>query len=140
MDPPVRAKRILYESDIGHNGRRMAVVSYGRRVTELAAAQPDAVAFVCEGQELTRGELERDANRRAREFARRGVRAGDLVTVILPNGFAWLSNCLAAWKLGAVPNPLSSRLPARERNAILAQANPSLVVGLDASEAGGRAS
>ena len=118
----------------------MALVSYGRRVTDLAAAQPDAVAFVCEGQELTRGELERDANRRAREFARRGVRAGDLVTVILPNGFAWLKNCLAAWKLGAVPNPLSSRLPARERNAILAQANPSLVVGLDASEAGGRAS
>ena len=53
-----------------HNGPAMALVSYGRRVTELAAAQPDAVAFVCEGQELTRGALERDANRLAREFAR----------------------------------------------------------------------
>src|SRR5215475_6061354 len=115
----------------------MSLVSYGRRVTELAAAQPDAVAFVCEEEMITRGALERDANRRAREFARRGVKAGDLVTLLLPNGFEWLKSCLAAWKLGAVPNPLSARLPARERDAILAQANPSLVVGLAASEAAG---
>jgi bile acid-coenzyme A ligase len=118
----------------------MALVSYGRRVTDLAAAQPDAVAFVCDGKELTRGELERDANRRAREFARRGVGPGDLVTLILPNGFAWLSSCLAVWKLGAVPNPLSARLPARERNAIIERANPRLVVGLDAGEVADRAS
>jgi len=117
----------------------MASVSYGRRVTDLAAAQPDAVAFVCDGEVLTRGALESDANRRAREFARRGVRSGDLVTLLLPNGFEWLKSCLAAWKLGAVPNPLSSRLPERERDAILARANPSLIVGLDASEATGRA-
>src|SRR5262245_30238287 len=119
---------------------RMALVSYGRRVTDLAAAQPDAVAFVCGDEVVTRGELERDANRRAREFARRGVSPGDLVTLVLPNGFEWLKSCLAAWKLGAVPNPLSARLPARERDAILAQANPSLVVGLAASEVAGRAS
>src|SRR5262245_4606062 len=118
----------------------MAFVSYGRRVTDLAAAQPDAVAFVCEERVLTRGELERDANRLAREFARRGVGAGDLVTLTLPNGFEWLKSCLAAWKLGAVPNPLSSRLPARERNAIIERADPRLVVGLAAGEVGARAS
>ena len=118
----------------------MALVSYGRRVTELASAQADAVAYVCEERVLTRGELEGDANRRAREFARRGVRAGDLVTLLLPNGFEWLKSCLATWKLGAVPNPLSERLPARERNAIIERANPSLVVGLDAREARGRPS
>ncbi len=117
----------------------MTLVSYGRRVTDLAAAQPDTVAFVCEEKVLTRGALERDANRRAREFARRGVRSGDLVTLTLPNGFEWLKSCLAAWKLGAVPNPLSARLPARERNAIIERANPSLIVGLAASEAAGRA-
>ena len=89
----------------------MTAISYGRRVTELAPAQPDAVAFVCEDEVLTRGALERDANRRAREFARRGVKPGDLVTLMLPNGLEWLKSCLAAWKLGAVPNPLSARLP-----------------------------
>jgi bile acid-coenzyme A ligase len=117
----------------------VAHVSYGQRVTDLAAAQPDAVAVVCEGQALTRGELERDANRRARAFSQHGVKAGDLVTLLLPNGFEWLKSCLAAWKLGAVPNPLSVRLPVRERHAIIERANPSLVVGLEASEAADRA-
>src|SRR5262249_3689668 len=82
----------------------------------------------------------RDANRRARDFARRGVKAGDLVSLVLPNGLEWLESCLAIWKLGAVPNPLSSRLPRREREAILARANPALLVGVDAADGGGRAS
>ncbi len=118
--------------------RAMSAISYGRRVTELAAEQPDAPAFVFEDQVLTRGELERDANRRAREFERRGVGPGALVTLNLPNGLDWLKSCLATWKLGAVPNPLSSRLPARERDAIIDRADPALIVGLDADEARGR--
>lgn len=116
----------------------MTTVSYGRRVTDLAAEQPDAPAFLFEGEVLTRGELEADANRRAREFAHRGVGEGDLVTLVLPNGLDWLRSCLATWKLGAVPNPLSSRLPARERDAIIECANPSLIIGLDPDETGGR--
>lgn len=116
----------------------MAAISYGRRVTELAAAEPDAPAFICEDEVLTRGELECDANQRARDFARRGVGKGDLVTLVLPNGLEWLRSCLATWKLGAVPNPLSSRLPPRERDAIIERANPALIVGLDGDEAGGR--
>ena len=118
----------------------MAPVSYGRRVSQLAAAQPDAVAFVCGDAVLTRGALERDANRRAREFARRGVAAGDLVSLLLPNGFEWLASCLAAWNLGAVPNPLSARLPPRERDAVIERAAPSLVVGVEPEAAGGRPS
>ncbi len=118
----------------------MTAVPYGRRVTDLAAEAPDAPAFVFEERVLTLGALEHSANRRAREFARRGVSAGAVVTLVLPNGFEWLENCLAIWKLGAVPNPLSSRLPQRERDAILERANPALIVGLDAAEAGGRPS
>jgi bile acid-coenzyme A ligase len=118
----------------------MTAVSYGRRVTELAAAAPDAPAFVCEERVLTRGALERGANRRARAYAQLGVAPGALVSLLLPNGLEWYESCLAIWKLGAVPNPLSSRLPRRERDAILSAADPALVVGLDAAEAGGRPS
>jgi bile acid-coenzyme A ligase len=116
----------------------MTAISYGRRVTELANEAPDAPAFLCDGEVLTRGELELDANRRARDFARRGVGEGDLVTLVLPNGLEWLRSCLATWKLGAVPNPLSSRMPPRERDAIIERANPALIVGLDEDEADGR--
>jgi bile acid-coenzyme A ligase len=118
----------------------MTAVSYGRRVTELAAAAPDAPAFRCEDRVLTRGALERGANRRARAYAQLGVSPGRLVSLALPNGLEWLESCLAVWKLGAVPNPLSARLPKRERDAILDRANPALVVGLDAADAGGRPS
>jgi bile acid-coenzyme A ligase len=118
----------------------MPLVSYGRRVTDLAAAAPEAPAFLCEDRWLSRGALERDANRRAREYEKRGVGPGALVTLLLPNGLEWLVSCLAAWKLGAVPNPLSARLPRRERDAIIARADPALIVGLDAAEAGERPS
>jgi bile acid-coenzyme A ligase len=118
----------------------MAPVSYGRRVTDLAEQAPEAPAFLCEERWLSRGALERDANRRAREYERRGVGPGALVTLLLPNGLEWLVSCLAAWKLGAVPNPLSARLPRRERDAIIARADPALIVGLDPGEAGGRSS
>ena len=37
----------------------------------------------------------------------------------------------AIWKLGATPMPLSSRLPAPERQSLLKLADPPLVVGLD---------
>jgi len=50
-------------------GSRLSLVPFAdSQVEELA--RKAAVAFVCEAQTLTAGELERDANRRAREFAR----------------------------------------------------------------------
>jgi len=117
----------------------VARISFGRRATELAEQDPDAPAFVCEERVLTRGELERRANRLARAYAELGVGVGDLVTIGLPNGFEWLLACLATWKLGAVPNPVSSRLPRAEREAIVERADPPLVVGVAPEEPRGRA-
>ena len=81
-----------------------------------------------ERRTVTRLELERNTNRLARTYEGLGVREGDLVTVGLPNGIAFIEACLAAWKLGAVPQPVSHRLPQHERAAIVELAKPSLVV------------
>ncbi len=62
----------------------MGKLSYGLRITELAAEDPDRVAVVCDSESLTREELERRANRLAREFVARGVGPGRLVTIGLP--------------------------------------------------------
>jgi len=115
----------------------MAAVSYGSRMTQLATEDSLAPALFCEERAWTRGELEGGANRLARCYAERGVAAGDRVTLLLPNGFAWLRACLAAWKLGAVPNPLSPRLPTPEREALIQRAEPALVVGDGANELAG---
>lgn len=114
----------------------MTALSYGRVVTELATRAPDRVAAVVGKETLTRAALEGRANQMARAFAERGVRHGDFVTIALPNSPALLVACLATWKLGAVPNPISHRLPAPERNAILERARPALLVGCESEPPG----
>ncbi len=116
----------------------MALISYGRAWARLAEADPEHPALVCGEETITRGELERRANRLARAYGERGVGPGDFVTLGLPNGIEFFAACLATWKLGAVPNPVSSRLPRAERQGILERANPALVVGVDPDEAPGR--
>lgn len=109
----------------------MATVSYGLRFTQLAARDPERVALTCDGEALTRGELERRANRLARELTRRGVARGSFVAIGLPNGIPFAVACAAAWKCGALPTPLSPRLPAAECARILDLAKPALVLGFD---------
>ena len=109
-------------------------VSYGGAMAMHAERDPDRVALWCEGETRTRGALDRRANRLARAYAALGVREGDLVTIALPNGCAFFEACLATWRLGATPNPVSSRLPALERRAIVDTARPALVVGAPEGE------
>jgi bile acid-coenzyme A ligase len=111
---------------------------YPSVLTQLAREQPDAAALVHEGEAVTRRRLEADANRLARAYAASGVKAADFVTLELPNGAEFFRACLAVWKLGAVPNPVSPRLPERERAAIIERARPSLLVGV--AQARGRPS
>ena len=115
-------------------------MSMGEAFTYQAKRDPDRIAIVCGDDQITRGELESRANQAAREFARLGVKAGDLVTIGLPNSIDFYVATAATWKLGAVPQPLSYRLPDLERNAIIELANPSLVVGVEPERVTGRPS
>lgn len=87
------------------------------------------MVLVCDDQALTRGDLERKANRLANDFAERGVRMGDRVSLVLPNGLPLVTAMFACWKLGAVPNPLSNGMPEAELTQVLARAAPRLVMG-----------
>jgi bile acid-coenzyme A ligase len=109
----------------------MPTVSYAQHLTDLAIADPERPAITCGDESLTRAQLDEAANRLARDFAQRGVSTGDMVTIALPNSVGWFVSVAACWKLGAVPQPVSSRLPARELDAIVELADPKLVVGVD---------
>lgn len=104
----------------------------------LAERDAQATALVTSAQSVTRAQLEARSNRLARAYAGLGVREDDLVTLALPNGAEFFTACLAIWKLGATPQPISSRLPESERQAIVALAQPRLVVGVDSGEFGAR--
>ncbi len=95
----------------------------------LAAEDPDAPAVTCDSHTLTRGQLESRSNRLARAYAELGVRQGDYVTIALPNSIEWVVATVAVWKLGAVPQPLSARLPDAEYAALLDLVPRALLVG-----------
>lgn len=115
----------------------MAKIPYVRLIRQFAERTPQRVAIVLDDESITCEQLDRQSNRLARAYAAQGVRAGDFVTICLPNCAEYFYACCAAWKLGAVPNPLSPKLPRMERDAILAEADPALVVG-DTDDTGGR--
>ncbi len=107
-------------------------VSFGRRVSMLAEEHPeqDAIIFVpLEGEELrvSWGRLERRSNQLARLLASRGVDDESRVVVGMPNSPDHFLLTIAAWKLGALVIPIRYNLPARERDALLELAQPTVV-------------
>lgn len=116
----------------------MALISFSRRLHDLAEAQPDRPAVTCGNESLTRAELARAGDDMAVHLQGLGVREGDMVTVAVPNSLDWFVAYLAIWKLGAIPQPISARLPQREVDALLELAAPSAVFGLEADAVGDR--
>ncbi len=116
----------------------MTMMSFGAAFTMRAQREPDRAAVTCDGRTMTRGELESLSNRMAREFERLGVGEGDYVTLGLPNSPEFYAATLATWKLGAVPQPVSPRLPTVERQQIVDLADSRLVVGADPDAHPGR--
>ncbi len=116
----------------------MAVVSISRLITTNAERGPSLPALTHEGVTRTRRELDLTTNRLARAYESLGVKADDLVTVALPNSIEFFEACIAIWKLGATPQPISARLPFVEREAIVELANPPLVIGAEPGSHGKR--
>lgn len=116
-----------------------APVSIGEGMAALATAAPDRPAITCDDITVTRSEFEARTNRLARVYERLGVVPDSFVTIGLPNGIEMIEAAVATWKAGATPQPISHRMPAVERQAIIELADPSLLVGVDPAEVGGRA-
>lgn len=107
------------------------LVSFAQRIRDLAAEQPDRPAITCSDERMTRAELDARSNRLARDLLAAGVDEGDMVTIALPNSVDWYVSFVACWKIGATPQPVSSRLPGRELEAIVELANPPVVIGAE---------
>src|SRR5262245_9027411 len=106
-----------------------APLSFAARIQQLAAEKPDALAVTCAETALSWGDLHRRSNRVARALAVRGVKLGDLVTIGLPNSTGFIEAAVACWKLGATPQPISSRLPAAEIKGVVDLADSPVVIG-----------
>jgi len=111
-------------------------ISIGAALAREAARQGDALAVACESEKRSWNELHRRSNRIARALEKRGVREGNFLTIALPNGVEFVEACYAAWKLGAIPQPVSWRLPHAELKAIVELAETPVVIGAPAEPVG----
>lgn len=108
----------------------MPIVSFPRRLADLAEAAGHRPAVTDDHHTITRAGLEREAGHLAHELLAAGVQSGDFVTIALPNGIGFVRSLIASWKVGAIPQPVSSKLPARELQSIIELADPKVVVGV----------
>ncbi len=100
----------------------------GELLTKLRALGPERPAITCGDRTLSFGELDDRASRVAHALRRAGVRPGDRVAVLTRNRPEYFELLFGAARAGAVLVVLNWRLAPPEIAAILADAEPALVL------------
>lgn len=96
---------------------------------EAARRFADAIAYVApDGWTLSYRDLDRVSDELAMGLRRRGLAAGDVLALVLPQGPEYLVSYVAAAKLGAITAGVNDRLTREERAAVLGGAEPRLVL------------
>jgi amino acid adenylation domain-containing protein len=110
-------RQLLYEWNATHveraNEQRLPLLFEAQ-----AAQTPDALAVVCEGAQLTYGELNRRANQLAHYLRRLGVGPRNLIGLCVERGTQMVVGLLGILKAGCAYVPLDATYP-RERLAFM---------------------
>jgi len=102
--------------------------NFAALIEAVAWRRPEATALVWDGGALTFRGLDRRAGGVARDLARQGARAGDVIALALPNGWTFVAALLGGLKLGATVMPLNPLLSSDERERVLRHLRARLVV------------
>jgi long-chain acyl-CoA synthetase len=101
----------------------------GSLLPRQARYRPDHPAVVFDGEAFTFRRFNARVNRVAHALLAAGLRKGDALATVLPNGLALLELYWAAAKTGIVAVPMSPLLQASGLTALLADAGAVMVVG-----------
>jgi long-chain acyl-CoA synthetase len=97
-------------------------------LAESAEADPDAVALRCGAESATYSELSSTAARLADNLIAWGVRPGDRVAIMLPNGPAYVAVLYGIWHAGGVAVPMSASYKARAVEYVLTISNSRMLL------------
>lgn len=86
---------------------------------QTAAAYPDKTAYIDQGRSYNWQQVDAMAEAWAHSLFAQGLRCGDRIGIILPNGLPWILTYLAAAKMGAVVVGLSVRYRSTELDFML---------------------
>src|SRR5262249_27613847 len=97
-------------------------------IADQAACTPEAIALVCEEEQLTYAHLEQRSTRLASALRQRGVGPEVPVALLLERGLDLVISVLATLKAGGCYVPLEPSLPAHRLSFMLAQSQPQVLV------------
>lgn len=103
--------------------------SWGEAIRRHAQRRDRDIALVSAQGETSWAQLDQLATRLAHLYLSRGAIEDSLVAIALPNDLACVVAVIACWKVGATPLVLPANLTTTERGALLAVAEPALLVG-----------
>ncbi len=109
-------------------------INYRQHIEQVAARNGDAVAWITidgEGRDLTYREVADSSARAGSAFHGLGVRKGEHVGVMLPNGPEFLIAWLGLAQIGAVLVPINTKLTAHETEHVLAGGDVGFVLAAD---------
>jgi bile acid-coenzyme A ligase len=113
-------------ADLG--GGRLMASSFGEVLRAHAAARGDEPAISYPGETLTWAELDERSAARARRLIELGVEPDDFVAIALSNGAEHHVSSFGAWRAGATPCILPTKLPGRELAQIVEVASPRVLI------------
>ena len=93
--------------------------SFAARIASLATTNGSQPALTIGDQVISYADLDLRSNQFARHLSDLGASTGDFVTIAAPNSPEFVLAVIGCWKIGAIPQPVSSRLPGRELDAIV---------------------
>jgi bile acid-coenzyme A ligase len=93
-----------------------------------SASAADETAITYPGERLSWAELDARSAARARRLISLGVKPDDLVAIALPNGIDHHISSFAAWRAGATPCILPTKLPGHELAQVIELANPAMLI------------
>jgi len=128
---PDAERELLLEGFNAHQADYPQGLTLHQRIATRAAEQPQALAAVCLGRQLTYAELDQQATVLAHYLVELGVRPDDRVAVVARRGLDTLVGLLAILKAGAGYVPIDPAHPAERLRYLLEDSAPVAVLTQD---------